>query len=135
MATNFHVDVGAECDVPNVAVKSRGQEVIFIIPHPRWTEYLGEETIPIIVNYINHEDTHLTLNRLHEYQASHSLDHFGVPKSILQKANTQEEVDMALREMEIAEPTGLELLIDAVEHYEDRNKRSKRTYILHTEGH
>jgi hypothetical protein len=98
-------------EIPNMGTRKRGKVFAYFFPSSRWHSYLGYATVQIMTNYISHEKTHLLLEEMGLHKASDCLDNFTSVHFFHQKCRMKDR----MRQLEIAEPSGLENLILAVE--------------------
>ncbi len=110
MVSNLKVAYWVNTIMPDMGVQEHGKSRAFIIGSKYWRPFLKGVEIEILTNFISHEDVHLTLHKMAENQASRLLDNFPFPMKTKNRVDTEK-----LREMEIAENTGLELIVWAIE--------------------
>lgn len=113
--------------IPNMGCKSHGKVFTYVFPSFRWKSYLGHATVQIMRNYLSHEEIHLLLERMGMHKASRALDNFCVACFLKKK-----ETDSQVRRREIAEPTGIEGMILAVERRAKTMENDNKAYIPHT---
>jgi hypothetical protein len=97
--------------VPNMGVKNRGKKIAYFFPSSHWHSYLGHATVQIMTNYISHEKAHQLLEEMGMHKANDCIDNFTSVHFFHQKCHAKDR----MRQLEIAEPSGLENLILAVE--------------------
>jgi hypothetical protein len=124
MVNDLKIATWAYSNMPDMGVEDKATPLAYIISSSFWKPYLEENEIEIMTNFISHETAHLKLYKLGQRKANYALDNFLYPMTSEGKVD-----DKKHREMEVAENTGLELLIMAVEKRDsDRNNSVTKVY-------